>query len=233
LSPLNMLVVGVILLGVTSSILETEPVLVRRWGAAFDVIGRLVTALFAAEYVARFWAAAERAGPDSATAKRLGFAFSLAGLLDLVVVASALAPLVVPNLAILRFARIASLLLLAKLGGFSRAAHHLHFAVASRRYELMLALSLALILLIMGASALYWADGGVQPEKFGSIPRALWWAAVTLTTIGYGDVSPVTPLGKVIATLVAVAGIGLVALPTGILAAGFSEAVQRDRRDDL
>jgi voltage-gated potassium channel len=70
----------------------------------------------------------------------------------------------------------------------------------------------------------------VQPDKFGSIPRALWWAAVTLTTIGYGDVSPITPLGKFIAVLVAVAGIGLVALPTGILASGFSEAVQRDRR---
>lgn len=229
---MNMLVVAAILLGVTSAILETEPVLVQRWGSTFDIIGQSVTLLFAVEYLARLWSAAERPGPGTATAKRLRFVFSIAGLLDLVVIGSAWAPLVAPNLAILRFARIARLLLLAKLGGFSRAAQHLHFAVASRRYELMLALSLALILLILGASALYWVEGGVQPDKFGSIPRALWWAAITLTTIGYGDVSPITPLGKAIATLVAIAGIGLVALPTGILAAGFSEAVQRDRQND-
>lgn len=74
---------------------------------------------------------------------------------------------------------------------------------------------------------LYWAEADSQPDKFGSIPRSLWWSVVTLTTVGYGDVYPVTPLGKFFSGLVAIAGIGLIAMPTGILAAAFSDAVQR------
>jgi voltage-gated potassium channel len=81
--------------------------------------------------------------------------------------------------------------------------------------------------MLVSATALYLVEGPEQPDKFGSIPRALWWAAVTLTTIGYGDVFPVTPLGKLLAAMTAMAGIGLIAAPTGILAAAFSEAFQR------
>lgn len=69
----------------------------------------------------------------------------------------------------------------------------------------------------------------MQPDQFGSIPRALWWAVITLTTTGYRDVYPITPGGKVVAGLVAISGIGVIALPTGILAAAFSDAVQRAR----
>jgi len=72
---------------------------------------------------------------------------------------------------------------------------------------------------------LYLAEGEIQPEAFGSIPRSLWWATVTLTTIGYGDMVPVTAIGKILTILITVASIGIVAIPTGILAAGFSEAL--------
>jgi voltage-gated potassium channel len=106
---------------------------------------------------------------------------------------------------------------------------HLTQALRERRYELSLTAFLAAFVMTFGAAALWWAEGEIQPDKFGSIPRAMWWATVTLTTIGYGDVFPVTPLGKVFAGLVAVAGIGLIALPTGILAAAFSDALQRER----
>jgi voltage-gated potassium channel len=104
-------------------------------------------------------------------------------------------------------------------------------AVHSRRYELGLTMGLAVGLLLVGAAALYWIEGDLQPEKFGSIPRALWWAVITMTTIGYGDVYPITPLGKFVAALVAIAGIGLIAMPTGILAAAFSDAMRKDDDD--
>src|SRR5690606_28477353 len=96
-------------------------------------------------------------------------------------------------------------------------------------YELCFTVAIALVLIVLGASAMWAAEGALQPEKFGSIPRAMWWAAVTLTTIGYGDVYPVTALGKLIAVAVALAGIGLIAMPAGILAAAFSDALQRSR----
>ena len=230
LSLTNFLVVSAVLLSVTLSILETEPTLYDPYKHLFEATEGFLTALFSIEYAARLWSAAEASGEGSQFKKRFKFTVSLAGLLDLVVLVVAWAPFFTANLALLRFVRLARIARLAKLGRFSRAAKHLHYAVTTRAYELMLAVSLAVILLIFGATALYWIEGDIQPDKFGSIPRALWWSVVTLTTVGYGDVSPITPLGKVIAGLVAVAGIGLVALPTGILASGFSEAVQRERK---
>jgi voltage-gated potassium channel len=84
--------------------------------------------------------------------------------------------------------------------------------------------------MLFGATALYWAEGDIQPDRFGSIPRALWWAVATMTTIGYGDVYPITPLGKVLASVTAILSIGLIAMPTGILAAAFSDGMDRHRR---
>lgn len=231
LSPSNYLVIIAVLSSVLLAVLETEPTLYEPLKNWFEGAEKILTVMFTAEYGARFWSAPEQTGTSSPARKRLDFTFSLAGIFDLAVVVASWLPFFTANLALLRIVRIARIARLAKLGRFSRAADHLHYAVTTRAYELLLALSLAVVLLIIGATTLYWAEGDIQPDKFGSIPRALWWSVVTLTTVGYGDVSPITPLGKVIAGLVAVAGIGLVALPTGILAAGFSEAVQRDRHD--
>jgi voltage-gated potassium channel len=103
-------------------------------------------------------------------------------------------------------------------------------AVADRGDDLIVTVALASIALLFGATALYMTEGHIQPKEFGSIPRALWWSINTLTTVGYGDAVPITPLGKVFASMVALSGIALVAMPTGIIAAAFSEAMQR-RRD--
>lgn len=230
LSLTNFVVVAAVLASVLLAILETEPTVYDPFKRSFEALETGLTAIFSLEYVGRLWSAVEGPGQVTAFAKRARFVRSLTGLLDLIVLVFAWMPFFSGNLALLRVVRLARIARLAKLGRFSRAAEHLHYAVTSRAYELLLTVSLALILLIVGATALYWAEGSIQPEKFGSIPRALWWSVVTLTTVGYGDVSPITPLGKVLAGLVAVAGIGLVALPTGILASGFSEAVQRDRK---
>lgn len=231
LSPANYLIIIAVLSSVLLAILETESSVYLPFRNWFEVAERILTVLFTAEYAARFWSAPEQSSASSPARKRLAFTFSLSGIFDLVVVVTAWLPFFTANLALLRIMRIARITRLAKLGRFSRAANHLHFAVTTRAYELLLAVSLAVVLLIVGATALYWIEGDVQPDKFGSIPRALWWSVVTLTTVGYGDVSPITPLGKAIAALVAVAGIGLVALPTGILAAGFTESVQRDQNN--
>lgn len=232
LSATNLVIVVTVLLGVVSAILETEPTLHASYGWVFESVDTPLTLLFSLEYAARLWTAAETPGPGSALTKRFRFAVSFAAFLDLLFVVTACAPFFFGNLALLRMVRLARIARLARLGRFSRAAEHLHYALKSRSYELLLAFSLGLVMLVAGATALYWVEGTVQPDKFGSIPRAMWWAGVTLTTIGYGDVSPITPLGKFVAILVAITGIALIALPTGILASGLSEAVQRDANLD-
>jgi voltage-gated potassium channel len=163
------------------------------------------------------------------------FATRPAALLDLAVIALTIIPLMTMQPAVFRLVRVLRILRLAKLGRLSRAFARLGDAVALRRYELAVTAGLALMVLIFGATALYWLEADAQPEKFGSIPRALWWAVITLTTIGYGDVYPVTDAGKAVAALVALAGVGLIALPAGLLASAFSDVMkdgQSGNRDE-
>ena len=109
------------------------------------------------------------------------------------------------------------------------AIRHLSYAVHERREELFLSVMLATIVLIFSATVMYLREGESSPDAFGSIPRALWWSVCTLTTVGYGDIYPHTVPGKICSGLTAIAGIGLIAMPTGILAAAFSDAFQKAR----
>lgn len=231
LSPTNILIVSVILMGTLAAILQTEPLVLKGRERLFSMLEVSFGIFFAMEYLARFWVASERPGPSS-TAKRLRFMFSFSGLLDLAIIIATFAPFITVNLIVLRLVRLLRIVRLAKLGRMSAAIRRLSNAVASRKYELLFTMGLAVTVLVFGATALHIIEGDLQPDKFGSIPRAMWWSVVTLTTIGYGDVYPITVLGKIFAAVVAVAGIGLIAMPTGILASAFSEAVKDDSFHD-
>lgn len=231
LSFLNWLLAFTIVASVTTAVIATERSIAARFASVLHTLEAGFGAIFVVEYLARIWTAAEESGPQSSIAKRARFVLSPMGLLDLLVIAATLTPLVASDLAVLRIIRLMRLLTLAKLGRFSGAFRDLSRAIVERRFELLVTIVLAAVLVLFGATALYLVEGSQQPEKFGSIPRALWWSIITLTTVGYGDVSPVTPLGKVLASVVAVAGIGLVAMPTGILAAAFSDAMERRRSE--
>ncbi len=133
---------------------------------------------------------------------------------------------------LLRLFRLLRLLTLAKLGRYSNAIQNIGMALKDRRYELLMSVAAGFIVMLLAASALHYTEGARSPESFGSIPRALWWGVATVTKVGYGGAFPATILGKVFAAIFAVAAVGVVALPTGILAASFSNAFQRDRRRD-
>lgn len=222
-------VIAVILIATLLAVVETEGSIVDAYGTQLAWAEAIIATLFILEYVTRFWIAAEHLKDGGGWRSRLKFVLLPASIVDLIVIMTALLPFFGSGVFLLRALRMVRILRLANLGGFSIALATLAEAVGSRRHELLLSLSFSVMLMLFGATAMWLAEGTVQPEKFGSIPRALWWAIVTLTTIGYGDAFPVTPLGKVLAGLVAIAGIGLIALPSGILASAFSEIAHKRR----
>lgn len=226
----NKLLIIVILLAVGSGALATEASLSRSWHEGFLLAELVFGVIFLLEYVARIYAAAEEPGEGPVWKKRWRFIRSPLGLIDLLVVVSTLLPLVAADAAMLRTVRLLRVLAVMKFGRFSKAIKEVWGAVGDRGYDLIVTMALAGVLLLFGATALYLTEGTLQPEEFGSIPRALWWSVITLTTVGYGDAAPITALGKIFASMVALSGIALVAMPTGIIAAAFSEAMQR-RRD--
>lgn len=230
LSRLNQALIFLILTAGAIAVLETEPSLTRDFQSVFTCLETALGLVFALEYAARLWTAPEQTPDGPAWPQRLRFVVSVTGLIDLLAIFSSFLITGGSSALLLRFVRLARLLRLAKLGRMSRALDHMVEAVSSRRDELVLSLSAGLVLMIAAATALYLAEGSVQPDKFGSIPRALWWSVATMTTIGYGDVYPVTALGKCLAAAVALISIGVIAMPTGILAASFSDAMQRHRQ---
>lgn len=229
LSPLNRCVCVLIVLSVALSILETEPVIVELSGRLLAITNLAIGLVFVVEYVARLWVCVESPRYGSGLRGRLRYAVSPAALLDLIAILPVLAFGTATETFLLRVLRLLRILRLARLGQFSRAISLVAEAVNSRRYELVLSVAAALGLLVISSSMLYLVEGAAQPDTFGSIPRAMWWSIATLTTVGYGDVFPVTPFGKVFAAITAMTGIGLIAMPTGILAAAFSDAIQRNR----
>jgi voltage-gated potassium channel len=230
LSPANKIIVAAILVAIGTSVLETEPTISEQPGFAIaaGILDVIFGTLFVSEYIARLWAAGE--DPRFAgLAGRLRYAFAPIALLDLIATAPVVVTLGVTDVFVLRSFRVLRIVLIARLGEFSVAARLLGYAVRARRHELLLSAVIAAVVMLLAATSLYFAEGTAQPDNFGSIPRALWWAIVTLTTVGYGDAYPVTVAGRLLAGLSAVAAIGIIAMPTGILAAGFSEAFRQSR----
>ena len=229
LSLTNRLLMVLIVLATAQAIADTEPLLTAGREGLFRASELLFGAIFLVEYVARLWVSVENPECRKHRFPRLRYALTPAAIIDLLAIVPTLLAYGAGSTLFLRFFRVLRILRLAKLGRMSSAWGDLVSAFHSRRHELLLTLGLAGLVILVSSTLLYLAEGGAQPDKFGSIPRAFWWSVVTLTTVGYGDVFPVTPLGKLFSAMVAVAGIGLIALPAGILAGAFSETMQRRR----
>lgn len=233
LSPVNKALVWLILLSALAGILQTEPELEGRFGSIFTGAELVFGAIFAAEFLARLWTIAEEPGGGSTWRCRLRFVLSPWSILDLIVIVTSFLPLVSGNATVLRLARVARIVRLARLGRLSSALQHIVTAMRLVRDELLLIIAAAAGVLVASATALYWIEGAIQPDKFGSVPRAMWWSVVTMTTIGYGDVFPITPAGKVAAGVLAIVGVGLIALPAGIMAGALSQVLrERDRKEE-
>jgi voltage-gated potassium channel len=227
LSPLNRAICWLILVSALFAILETEPTLVAGRERLFLRLEDVLTAIFVIEYLIRFWIAGENPRYGSGMRARLRYLVSGPAIIDLLAIIPILLTFAGSEVFLLRLFRFARIIRIARLGRFSKAVHQVAEAVACRKHELLVSLIVAGLLLVATSTLLYLIEGDLQPDAFGSIPRAMWWSVTTLTTVGYGDVYPHTVLGRIVAALTAVAGIGLVAMPAGILASAFSDVAHR------
>lgn len=230
LSPVNIFISTLIVASVMVAILETEPTLRDNYLPFFIHIETLFFVVFAIEYGLRVYAVGEQPMYRGVIG-RLRYMVSFVALIDLVVLASFLLTLGVFSTYWMRLVKVLRLLRIARLGRFSKAMSAFSHALKERSYELVFSCVIAVSLLLGSSAILYFVEGDNQ-EAFASVPRALWWSVATLTTVGYGDVTPITSVGKIFAGVTALAGVGLIAMPTGILAAAFSDAFQEQRKRD-
>ncbi len=218
---------GLIILNVIAFSLETVPSIHERHKVFFRLFDVASILVFSLEYIARLWVCTEH--PPfrglSPLRARLRFARSPLMLVDLL----AIAPFYFGILFVvdLRVLRIMRLLRFFKLARFSPAFNTMLRVLARERSALLGVLIVLLGMIIIAASFLYLAEGHRPGSKFATVPEAMWWAIATLTTVGYGDVTPETPLGKFLAGIVMVCGLGFFALPIGIIASGFMEEFRR------
>jgi voltage-gated potassium channel len=225
LSRTNTWVVILICLSIALGVAETEAALTDGFERYYDIAHLVFFVMFLVEYIARLYCAPENPRYGSS----LAYALTFSSILDLLVLISFALPFFGLEGSLLRVFRAARLVRLAKMGRYSLALQMVYHAMSERKYELGVSIVIAFSLMLLASTALYLAERSSQPEIFGSIPRAMWWAVATLTTVGYGDTVPITVLGRIAAGLTAVAGVGLIALPTGILAGAFTEGISRAR----
>ncbi|MEM6902304.1 MAG: cyclic nucleotide-gated ion channel [Pseudomonadota bacterium] len=224
---LHWLIIAMITISVGSIILETVPAFEARFGFWFVAIERTAVLFFAIEYVARLWVSVEHryAGYQHPIKGRLRYALTPMALIDLLAfLPSLLTVFGVTGWYSIRLLRMARML---KIMRYSPALRTLSNAMHSER-RATLAVIMVMIMALTVVSTLMWIlEREAQPDKFGSIPAAMWWGMATLTTIGYGDVVPITPAGKLLGGITALFGVGMFALPAGILASGFVRELNR------
>lgn len=227
------LINGLILLNVTAIILESFDSIYNQYGNLFHIFELFSVIIFSIEYISRVWVADLRFKNLSPFKARLKYISSFMGLIDLFAIIPFYLPFLVSlDLRTLRILRILRLFRIFKLAHYSSSLRLVGKVFNKKKEELFITLVLSVLILLITSSIMYKLEHDVQPDNFENIFATLWWAVATLTTIGYGDVYPVTAWGKILAAVTAIFGIGVVAIPTGILSAGFLEEIQNKKAKD-
>lgn len=219
--------IALVALSVVSVILESVPDLAYDYGAIFLGIENFAVAAFTVEYVLRLWCAPEHTPYADKTpfGARLAFVFSGSAIIDLATVLPVYASYFLnADLRILLFLR---LLRFFKLARYSPGLRSLIAVMEAERKALIASGTILIGGVLFAGAAMHVAEHEIQPEKFGSIPAAMWWAIVTITTVGYGDVTPVTLAGRMVAAVTMVMGYVMLGLPVGIVATAFAEEIHR------
>ncbi len=195
----------------------------------FIILDAIAVSIFTFEYCLRMYCCVEEPGYKKAVTGRLKLAKSTSSIIDLLAIAPFFLEVFLHHLIDLRFMRVFRMLRLLKLSRYTSATQSL-FKVIAREWPVMAASAfIMLLLVVMTASLGYLFEHDAQPEKFENIPQSIYWAVITLASVGYGDISPVTPAGRAMTIVLALIGIGIFAIPAALLSSAFSDQLKSDR----
>ena len=227
----DIFIITLIILNLITIIVETFdlPDNVRNVITTFEIVSVII---FTIEYVLRVWTA-DLLNPQLKPVKaRLKYVFSFMAMIDLLSILPVYLPLLIPlDLRILRILRIGRLLRILKINRYTHALGMIARVFKAKATQLISSMLVVGLLLIIASVLMYNIESAVQPDAFSNALETMWWAVATLTTVGYGDVYPVTVAGKILATIIAFLGIGMVAVPTGIITAGFTEIINKEKEE--
>ena len=221
----DIFLIALIVFNIIAVLLETVDSIYSNYALEFVIFERFSTIVFLVEYILRIWVCVEEKIKNNKLITRLKYASTWPAIIDLLAVLSGLLPMIFEvDLRILRALRMLRLL---KFSRYFKVMNLLLGVLKEEKQSFLAAMFLLTIAMLIASTGIYLFEKDAQPDKFSSIPEAMWWAIATLTTIGYGDVTPVTGMGKFFGAIIAIIGIGVVALPSGILASGFTDQLKR------
>lgn len=220
-------IMSLILLSVISIILESISEINIEYGKILNGFDLFTIIVFSIEYIMRLYVSDLTHPSTNRIKSALKFIFSAAGLIDLLAILPFYLPMLIKmDLRFLRVLRLTRFLRILKVSRYNDSLNLIWTVIKEKKSELAVTGFVTFLILLLASFIMYYVEGEKQPEQFPNILSAFWWAVATLTTVGYGDVYPITGLGKMISGLIAVLGIGLVALPTGLISAGFMNKIE-------
>jgi voltage-gated potassium channel len=208
---------------IAAILLETVPSINAAYATFFERFEIFSVIIFTIEYILRLWTCREKAKYSGRVTGRLRYSLSGTALIDLFSILPFYLNFLPIDLRILRVIRLFRLLRMLKIARYLTALSLIFAVIRDRREQLLVVIMFIFFLLVIISTIMFYVEGPAQPEKFSSIPATMWWGIATLTTVGYGDMVPITAWGKMLAGVIAIIGVGMYALPAGILSAGISE----------
>lgn len=228
----EILIIILIIINTISVILETFS-LPDGLSKALSVFETVSVIIFSVEYIGRIWTADMLLPNLTPFRARARYARSFMAVIDLLAILPFYIPMLIPiDLRALRMLRLVRLVRLFKINRYSSALSTIAEVFRRKAPQLISSIGVVSVLMLVASLIMYNVEHEAQPDNFSNVFQALWWSVATLTTVGYGDIYPVTVAGKLLSTVIAVLGIGMVAVPTGIISAGFAEAVGNSEQDD-
>lgn len=225
---INIFLASLIVLNTIAVILETVESIQIQYKFLFYCFEIISVIIFTLEYILRLWSITAARKYSHPNWGRIKFIFSSSSLIDLLAILPFYLPMIIGfDLRFIRILRLFRLVRIFKISRYMKATTMIANVFKEKKEELLITLMLIFFLIIIVSTIMFYVEHESQPEKYSSIPETMWWSVATLTTVGYGDLYPITILGKTLASIIAILGIGMVALPAGILASGFSDELKK------